>query len=148
MVQVTKGRGHESFESPDGKLLYYEDYAFKGLQSIPTERTAWPGEGTVVLSPVRPGAWAVAEKGIYYVKFDDSSIASYRMDQRWFAAATVSYPIMFHDFLTRKDIQIGAIEREIARAAALLSVTWDGRTIAWSQIDHDEADIMMIENFR
>ena len=35
MVQVTTGGGHESFESPDGKLLYYEDYGVKGLQAFP-----------------------------------------------------------------------------------------------------------------
>ena len=150
-VQVTKGRGHESFESPDAKLLYYEDYGGKGLQSIPTERTAWPGEGTVVLPSVWPGCWAVAEKGIYYLKFDDRSAAAYRIpkiDPRSFTTASVSYPIMFYDFLTRKEVQIGAIEKEVHRASVVLSVTWDGRFIAWSQRDGFESDIMMIENFR
>ena len=30
-IQLTTGRGRESFESPDGKLLYYEDFGGKGL---------------------------------------------------------------------------------------------------------------------
>jgi Tol biopolymer transport system component len=33
-IQVTTDGGHESFESPDGKLLYYEDYGVKGLRSV------------------------------------------------------------------------------------------------------------------
>jgi len=149
-VQVTKGRGHESFESPDGKLLYYEDYGGKGLQSIPAERTAWPGEGTVVLPSVWPGSWAVAEKGIYYLKFDDRSADAYRIPKidYQFTTASVSYPIMLYDFLTPKEVQIGTIEKEVFRSGVVLSVTWDGRTIAWSQIDREESDIMMIENFR
>ena len=142
MVRVTKERGHECFESPDGKLLYYEDYGVKGLQSISTEGTAWPGEGTIVLPSVRQAKWAVAEKGIYYVKFDDRSVP-YSVDQRLFAPSSV-HPIMFYDFRTRKEAQIGAIGREVGS----FSVTSDGRTIAWSQVDNAEGDIMMIENFR
>lgn len=143
MIQVTKGRGHESFESPNGKLLYYEDFAVKGLQSIPTERTAWPMEGTVVLPSVRPGYWAVAEKGIYYLTSDHRNALAYRM-YRGFATSSVSYRVMFYDFRTRKEAQIGAI----GKAVGSFSVTWDGRTIVWSQVDNAEADIMMIENFR
>ncbi len=79
MVQVTTGGGHESFESPDGKLLYYEDYGVKGFRVIPTETSSAPKEGTVVLPSVRPGFWAVAEKGIYFVEFDDRNAAAYRL---------------------------------------------------------------------
>jgi dipeptidyl aminopeptidase/acylaminoacyl peptidase len=147
MVQVTKGGGHESFESPDGKLLYFEDYAVKGLQSVPTETSASPKEGTVLLESVRPGYWAVAEKGIYFVEFDDRNADAYRLG-RWFPGSSVSPPIMFYDFRTRKSTQIGAIEREVSRSSGALSVTWDGRYIAWSQIDRAESDLMMIENFR
>ena len=36
-IQLTTGGGHESFESPDGKLLYYEDFGVTGLRSISIE---------------------------------------------------------------------------------------------------------------
>ena len=72
---MTTDGGHESFESPDGKLLYYEDYGVKGLRSLSTENSPGPREGTVVLGSVRPGYWAVAEKGIYFVELDDKSAA-------------------------------------------------------------------------
>ena len=72
---MTTDVGHESFESPDGKLLYYEDYGVKGLRSVSTADSPAPREGTVVLGSVRPGYWAVAEKGIYFVELDDQSAA-------------------------------------------------------------------------
>jgi hypothetical protein len=146
MVQLTRGGGHESFESPDEKVLYFEDYAVKGLQSVSTETSPAPKEGTVLLGSVRPGYWAVAEKGIYFVEFDDNG-DRYRLG-RWFPASSVSHPIKFYDFRTRQVTQIGAIEKEVSRSSGGLSVTWDGRYIAWSQIDHAESDLMMIENFR
>ena len=147
MVQVTKGGGHESFESPDGKLLYFEDYGVKGLQSISTETSVERKEGTMILKSVRPGYWAVTQKGIYFVEFDDRNADGYRLG-RWFPSLSVSHPIKFYDFRTRKVTPIGAIEKEVSRSSGALSVTWDGRYIAWSQIDRAESDIMMIENFR
>ncbi len=129
MVQVTTGGGHESFESPDGKLLYYEDYGVKGLQSHSHRSILSPKEGPVVLPSVRPGYWAVAEKGIYFVEFDDRRCGSrYRLGKVGFPLRTVSHPIKFYDFRTRKVTQIGTIEKEVCRTAGGFSVTWDGRT--------------------
>jgi hypothetical protein len=143
-VQVTKGGGHESFESPDGKLLYYEDYGLKGLRSIPTDDSSGPREGAVLIDSVRPGFWAVAEKGIYFVEFDDRYAASrfilYHFDVR--------QPIKFYDFKTEKFSEIGSIQKPVVRSAPSFSVTWDGRYIAWSQVDKSESDLMMIDNFR
>ena len=115
---------------PDGKLLYYEDYGVKGLQSISTEGTAWPGEGTIVLPSVRQAKWAVAEKGIYYVKFDDRSVP-YGVDQRLFAPSSV-HPIMFYDFRTRKEAQIGAIGREVGSFSSHFGRPYD-RVVAGRQ---------------
>jgi Tol biopolymer transport system component/DNA-binding winged helix-turn-helix (wHTH) protein len=148
-VQVTFDRGHESFESPDGKLLYYEDYGINGLRSISTETSSGIREGTVVLGSLRPGYWAVGEKGIYFVDFDDRHAAShYRFYHFVVGASEVSQPIMFYDFKTKEVSQIGAIEKPVMRPTPGFSVTWDGRYIAWSQVDRAESDLMMIENFR
>ena len=148
-LQVTKGGGHESFESPDGKLLYYEDFGVKGLHTISTENSSGPREGTVVLSSVRPGFWAVCEKGIYFVEFDDQHAASQFVYYNFVVGASnVSQPIKFYDFKTQKISQIGSIEKGVIRQAPSFSVTWDGRYIAWAQVDQGESDLMMIENFR
>jgi len=148
-VQVTYDGGHESFESPDGKLLYYEDDGIKGLCSISTESSSGSKEGTVVLGAVRQGFWAVAEKGIYFVEFDDRHAASHFMFYAFVVGASeLSQPIMFYDFKTKKVSQIGAIDKSVIRTTPSFSVTWDGRYIAWSQVDRAESDLMMIENFR
>jgi Tol biopolymer transport system component len=149
-IQVTTDGGHESFESPDGKLLYYEDYGVKGLRSLSTENSPAPREGSVVLGSVRPGFWAVAEKGIYFVELDDKSAAP-QVAYYYFnvgTAVSTPPPIKFYDFRTGKITQIGVIEKGVIHGYPGFSVTWDGRYMAWSQVDQGESDLMMIENFR
>jgi Tol biopolymer transport system component/DNA-binding winged helix-turn-helix (wHTH) protein len=149
-IQLTTDGGHESFESPDGKLLYYEDFGVKGLRSIPIETYSGPREGSSVLGAVQPGFWAITEKAIYFVEFGDRDAIS----QDFFGVLSdlrvpsVSSQIKFYDFRTRKVTQIGTIEKDVQRGDCGLSATWDGRTIAWTQIDQRESDLMMIENFR
>ena len=75
-VQLTTGGGHESFESPDGKLLYYEDFGVTGLRSISIETYSGPMTGSPVLRTVQPGFWAVTEKGIYFVEFGERDAPS------------------------------------------------------------------------
>jgi len=149
-IQLTSGGGHESFESPDGKLLYYEDYGVKGLLSISLETYSGPKEGSVVLGSVQPGYWAVTEKGIYFVEFNERQTATsnfvYALSEA--IVGSGSQQIKFYDFKTRKVIQIGTIEKPLVRGDIGFSATWDGRIIAWSQIDQRECDLMMIENFR
>jgi hypothetical protein len=60
----------------------------------------------------------------------------------------VSHRIQFYDFQDRKVTQIGLIEKKLMRSEPGFSVTSDGRRINWSQIDHAESDLVMIENFR
>ena len=149
-IQLTTGGGHESFESPDGKLLYYEDYGVKGLRSISIETYSGPQEGSVVLGSVQPGFWAVTEKGIYFVEFNDRQTATsnfiYALSEA--VVSSASQQIKVYDFRTRKVTKIGTIEKPLVRGDIGLSATWDGSTIAWSQIDRRESDLMMIENFR
>ena len=70
-VQVTTGGGHESFESPDGKLLYYQ-FRDAGIRSISTSETS-PKAGEVFLPGVQQSFWAVGDKGIYFVEFEDKA---------------------------------------------------------------------------
>jgi hypothetical protein len=119
--QLTTDGGHESFESPDGKLLYYEDYGNKGLKSIPIQAYSGPREGSVVLKKVRPGFWAVAEKGIYFVEFDDRYAASQFIQSAFLVGTTgSSLPIKFYDFQSRTVQKLDAIEI-IGREEALPS---------------------------
>ena len=151
-VQVTSGGGHESFESPDGKLLYYQ-FRDAGMRSISTSETS-PKAGEILLPGVQQSFWAVGDKGIYFVEFEDNSKNPRRgTDPYLFAEwssllSKVSWPIQFHDFATHKTKQVGVIDRPVYRSHPAFSVTRDGSRIVWSQIDHAESDLMMIENFR
>ena len=153
-IQLTTGGGHESFESPNGKLLYYEDYGVKGLRSISIESYSGPREGSPIIPEVQPGLWAVTEQGIYFVEVHDRN-AAFRDAVPLFVpllwedrTPRVSHRIKFYDFRTHQFTQIGTIEEHIVRNDSSFCATWDGSTIAWSQIDQRESDLMMIENFR
>jgi len=151
-VQVTSGGGHESFESPDGKLLYYQ-FRDAGLRAISTSETS-PKKGAVFLPAVQQSFWAVGDKGIYFVEFEDNSKNPRRgTDPYLFAEwgsllSKVSWPIQLYDFATHQIKRVGTVERPVNRSHPAFSVSRDGRYIAWSQIDHAESDLMMIENFR
>ncbi len=121
-VQVTRNGGFEAFESIDGKLLYFLKQV-KGLWSLPVEG----GDETLVLEPAPAGNWAVTENGVYFI---DS--------QR---------KIQYFNFATRKLILVGTIEKPVITFTPGFSVTRDGRWIAWAQLDHEDSDLMLLENF-
>jgi serine/threonine protein kinase/Tol biopolymer transport system component len=129
-ARLTQNGGFDADEALDGKLLYYTR-SQGGLWSMPVEG----GEGTMVLENVLPGLWALAENGIYYL-----DVAGRSPD----GAA----PLMWFSFATHKLVQVGAVRRPIIPATPTVSVTSDGRRIAWSQIDRQQSELMLIENFR
>jgi len=151
-VQVTTEGGHESFESPDGKLLYYQ-VGYSGLRAISTGEVG-PKMGQVFLPALWPGWWAVSDRGVYFIEFNETGASPFRVGgpflfSVWAAGLLkVSHPIEFYDFKTQQVTKLGLIEKELVRALPGFSVTSDGQRIAWSQIDHAESDLMMIENFR
>jgi Tol biopolymer transport system component len=149
-VQLTTGGGHESYEAPDGKVLYYEDFGIKGLKSVSIESYSGPKEGKVVLASVRPGFWTVAERGIYFVEFDSRDAGSQDVYSALLTSRVATFPkqIKLYDFQTHQVTQIGTIENDVLRGEGGFCATWDGNLIAWSQIDRRESDLMMIENFR
>jgi serine/threonine protein kinase len=122
-MQVTRNGGFEAFESVDGKLLYFLKQG-KGLWSLPVSG----GDETLVLDSAPAGNWAVAENGVYFI---DS--------QR---------KVQLFSFARHKLIQVAAIEKPVITFTPGLSVTRDGRWIAWAQLDHEDSDLMLLENFR
>ncbi len=128
-VQVTKQGGGEAFESPDGKFVYYTKG--RGLTSLWRIPSAG-GEESQVLDQIPQGYWAVLEQGIYYVNF----------------RATPRRTIEFFSFATARTTQLGIIEKEIASDVPGFAVSPDGRWILLMQLDQNESDIMLMENFR
>ncbi len=115
--QLTTDGGHESFESPDGKLLYYEDYGKKGLQSIPIQAYSGPREGSVVLENSSTGFLGGSGEGNLLSSSLTTGTLRLNSSNYAFVVGTtgVPLPIMFYDFQSRKISQIGAIEKGVIR---------------------------------
>jgi Tol biopolymer transport system component/tRNA A-37 threonylcarbamoyl transferase component Bud32 len=129
-VQLTHNGGFDAEEAPDGNLLYYTRPQ-GGLWNMPVEG----GEGTLVLEQVRSGLWSLAENGIYYLDVAARSPEG-------------ATPLMWLSSATHKLVQVGAVRKPIVALTPGLSVTSDGRHIAWAQVDREESELMLIENFR
>jgi Tol biopolymer transport system component len=129
-VQLTQNGGFDADEAPDGKLLYYTRPQ-GGLWNMPVEG----GEGTLVLEQVKSGLWSLAENGIYYLDIAARSPEG-------------ATPLMWLSSATHKLVQVGAVRKPIVAFTPGLSVTSDGRRIAWAQIDREESELMLIDNFR
>jgi Tol biopolymer transport system component len=131
-VQVTRQGGFDNMESPDGHYLYYaKGRGVSGIWRVPIAG----GEETLVLDHHRAGAWrywAVVPQGIYFL-----------------TAETAEHPLLeFFNFATNKIVPIITLEKKIASQSSSLSVSPDGHTLIWSQLDQEGSDIMLLDNFR
>jgi len=124
--QVTRNSGNEPFESPDGKLVYYTSN--HGLWSV----QAGGGEATLVLPEDVFPLYAVVGRSIYYGSRNPPSIWVLRTDTgRKFEY--VRFP---------KDAAV------FTGDGTIFTVSGDERTIMYSQMDRQESDLMLVENFR
>jgi Tol biopolymer transport system component/predicted Ser/Thr protein kinase len=127
-LQVTRKGGEEAFESSDGKFVYYSK-----VNNWPTSLWKVPvkgGEETQVIESVTPRAFAVSNEGIYFVTLPNAPGAC---------------SIQFFNFATGKIEQITEITKSVG---AGLTVSPDGRSILYSQLDQGGSDLMLVENFR
>jgi hypothetical protein len=94
------------------------------------------GRETLILKSVSHSYRAVADKGIYFIDFTDTS------------GPNAPKPIKFFHFDTREITSVAAIHRDVDRPVPGFCVSRDGRQILLAQVDRVDADLMMIENFR
>jgi Tol biopolymer transport system component len=125
-IQVTRDGADEAFLSPDELRLYF----VKGAQGVWVMPIDDPGSARPVpgLESVPLNSWAIADPGIYFIDLSGSIN-------------------LFH-FATGKISVVGETTGPIAREAPCLSATRDGRTILWTQTDHADADLVLLEHFR
>jgi Tol biopolymer transport system component len=134
-VQVTKHGGVNAMESGDGKTLYYA----KGL----TERGTWKmpiggGEEVLVLDAPAAGRWGqvvLSESGLYYIARDGADMPA-------------RFAIFFHEFATRAVTRVAQLAKRPSSYIPRLSLSPDGRTFLFTQIDAEGSDLMLLENFR
>jgi Tol biopolymer transport system component len=126
-ARVTRKGGFAAFESPDSQWVYYaKSDGASSLWKVPRDG----GEETQVLESVEQHAFAIVNEGIYFIPRPDSA---------------GRYLIQFYNFATKGIRSITMIERPIR---PFLSVSPDGRSILYSQVDQTGSDLMLVENFR
>jgi Tol biopolymer transport system component len=131
-IQITRNGGHESQESWDGQTLYFTDAGtgLSRLMSVPVSG----GEEKLENEAIGNGLWSVTQKGIAYA------------DRR--AVGNV-FPILLWNPITRKTSRLGVINGRVnAQGSGSFSTSSDARRFAWAQIDREESDLMLVENFR
>ena len=126
--QVTHNGGHAALESLDGKYIYYAKTpkAEPEIWRVPVN-----GGPETLVSLVRPGTWAswqVVNSGIVFV---GPSLGH---------QAVLSY----FDFARERTTTITVLER----IPFWLGATSDGHTIAFDQPGREQAQAMLVENFR
>ena len=114
-------------EATDGSYLYYSEFLGEpaALWRMPT---VGGGEAVKVLDGLVTDAFAVIEKGIYFV---DRHANETRLE--------------YYDFATRGSTTVA---RGLGDIIPLLTASPDGRTILFSRIDSSLQDLMLVEHFR
>jgi Tol biopolymer transport system component/DNA-binding winged helix-turn-helix (wHTH) protein len=130
-VKFTRHGGKEAVESFDGKFIYYtKDHAqsLPGIWRIPVEG----GDEVRILDQAYSGQWALLNTGIFFLNSNTKS----------------SLTIEFFNFATNQTTSVATVERMPPRRTPSLAISPDGRWILYTQVDRDESDIMLVENFR
>jgi Tol biopolymer transport system component/serine/threonine protein kinase len=131
-VQVTTHGGFSAFESPDGKWLYYA----KGLEVSGLWRLPVGGSEEMLVTPeLQPhfwGYWSICPAGIYFIAKSQSG-----------QCAIKSYSLA-----TQQSNVVALIPKEPPYSDSGLSVTRDGKSFLYPEIDHAESNILLISNFR
>ncbi len=125
-VQVSKHGGHIAYESFDGKFVYFA--------RTPGQTSVWRvpvggGDETKVLESALGQAFAVADKGIYFVTPNP--------DGAWV--------FQFHSFATNKVTTLAEIRQSVSWG---VSVSSDERYVLYTQEDQTGSDLMLVENFQ
>ena len=125
-VQVTHSGGIGPVESPDGKTLYFTRESGRGgLWKMPVEG----GPETQVVPDLYRYSYAATDKGIYFAHA---------------AAQNRNGSVEFLNFATGMAAEIVKVDKPVDLG---LTVSPDGRTLLYTQVDSSGQDLMLVENF-
>lgn len=129
--RITDCEAGFALESADGRSLFHAARFNPGLWQSPIEGGA---ETRLLDFPERNfwGYWALAEKGIYYIRSDGKA----------------QFRIEFIDLVTRKTRLVTTLEKLPTPWVNGFAVSADGRWLVYSQLDQSNSDIMVVENFQ
>lgn len=122
-VQITSVNGRTPFESPDGKMLYFQH--FGSIWKMPVEG----GAAVQLTVPITDYAYAVGKEGLFYSPAAD---------------ATQKGSLQFLSFATGKTRTVVVAEYPIG---GMISLSPDQRFLAFALRGQLDRDLMLIENF-
>src|SRR5262245_36820621 len=128
-VQVTRQGGFAAFESPDGRFLYYSKGSphGPGLWRIPVDG----GQEIEVLPGISDwSTFAPVDRGIYFIPRREPT-----------APASIQ-------FLSFADGRIKTIFQIAKPVFVGLTVSPDGQSLLYTQLDQEGSDLMLVEHFR
>jgi Tol biopolymer transport system component/serine/threonine protein kinase len=127
--QITKTGGREAFESPDGKFVFYAKLDSAGIWKVP----AGGGQETRVLEHGGQGLWTLTREGIYFL---DGSAAN--------------PTLKFYSFGTRQSETFKEFPKntQFDTVSSEFSISPDGESILYTQLDQASTDLMLMENYR
>jgi Tol biopolymer transport system component len=132
-IQVTRNGGETALESPDGKSIYYTKGSYAAVRDASAGLWKMPlngGEESQVLkSVVAMDGFFLVKEGIYFIPGTFGTKSS----------------VQFLSFVTGKVKTVSPIS---GGTLGSLSVSPDGRTLLFSQLDDVVSDLMLVENFR
>ena len=132
--QVTHGGGFLARESADGKTLFYLP---KAVDSPILAQPLGGGAPRSIIACVAGTAFSVNSAGIYYVPCSSSH------------PPDPDPPVSVMNVATGTHREVVRLERfRYETVPSGFAVSPDGRTILYSRLVRDEADLMLIENFR
>jgi Tol biopolymer transport system component/DNA-binding winged helix-turn-helix (wHTH) protein len=114
-------------ESFDGNVLYFATRLANTGLSMLSLKGAFPESAVEGLPPIiQENLWTVVPRGVYFVPADSPK------------------SLRYFDFATKKIRQIFETQKGFGDG---LSVSPDGRWLLYSQIDEENSDIMLVDNF-
>jgi Tol biopolymer transport system component len=135
-IQVTKTGGYMPQESADGTSLYYvRQFSTGPLYRIPVQG----GEETEVIDAISARSYAVTNEGIYFIL-----PANPKQAQEYYEVNTGN-ALCFLSFSTGTTNIMATLQKPLQLG---VTVSPDGSSALYSQVDRLEEDLMLVENFR
>jgi hypothetical protein len=125
-TRLTKNGGAIALESPDGREIFYTKTTEPGLWMLDLESGA---ESRIVSNTVGFESFAIARRGIYFQH----------------AVEGPGFAISFMSFSDHGVRDLAFINAPVGDG---VTVSPDEHSIVYSQIDHWESDLFLVENFK
>jgi Tol biopolymer transport system component/DNA-binding winged helix-turn-helix (wHTH) protein len=127
MLLSAQPDGISAQESYDGEVLFFAARnANTGLRMIPLRGASKETDVDGMPAVVSENLWTVVPTGIYFVRADEPR------------------SLCYFDFASKKIREVFHLEKDFAGG---LSVSPDGRWLLYSQVDEENSDIMLVDQF-